>query len=1110
MTAAAILDRLDETRNRWWLFSLLCGVVLALTVSLAAALFAVLADAWLQLSRGWLIAMSAACIAVPVLALASLIRRVLRRERSLAAAARRVELSLPELGSDLINLVQLSQSANGAPESFRQAAVAEAAARLAPARFAEAAGRETRWRRFVLGLQTPRDLAEQAAVLVVLVSLAGLLAAVMPQWSSSTSRLLRPWQFVPQVGKVKIVDVQPGNVEVPLGAKLDISARIVNPRHAEHSATIFVSSGGKAETARPMLADEGHERFSFSLPEVAAATRYRLEIGDSQTEIYTVGVQEKPKVERTEVTYVYPPYLKRPDRTLRPVHGDLEAPQYTLAKMRIYASSRLSRGEVHVGDKSFMGTVAPDSRTLLVDLLLTASGDYTVRLFSLSGYFDPQPPPSSMRVEPDAAPTIQIARPVRESQAARGSRVPVLIRAADDHGLGEVRLEIKVAGLDGSEGEMAIPDRWTFQTRRTACLKYDLDLDSKRFRIGETVLLRAVASDRRRFNSFGLHVSAQESAGPWHRIRLVEPEARAGEALAQADNLRAKLWAILRTQIRARTLSPQVAATAEPGPAARLAHDLRKLQIDVQQQTAGLAEGMQAQADDDLRKTRRVLNRLAQGEMLDAVRQAETLARVAKPGESGKPVAKLAATQDQIIAALRRLLDMARAATVEALAQLKDREGGDLPNDVQDKLRALQKKLEEFLKQQKKVIEASEDLAKMPVEDFTEKEEQLLKELAAAEDDWSRFMAEAHTDLSKLPEQDLANPSLLEELVEVQTELKMAEDALTKKTADIAVPLEQLGAEMAEEMTTNIEKWLPDTPDREKWSQEEPLSDDMKEAPMAELPGELEDIVGDLMEEEEDLFDEMEDVSSSWADSIDKGAGWDAMDGPISNMSARGVTGNRLPNSSEISGRSGEGRQGKASGEFVGDTAVGKGGRKTPSRLTPDPFVKGQIKDYSKDPVGGATGGGKESGQGGEGLEGPVPNRPQREMQRLAGKQAALRNKAESIDLKFQVMKYHHNDLKEMIQQMAAVERDLRGGRYRSALRRRDVLLKGLEDVQSAVEGEIEVREDQTANVPGEIQKEILNSSEEPSPRGWEELNRKYFEQLATGGKPAAAAEKEP
>lgn len=145
------------------------------------------------------------------------------------------------------------------------------------------------------------------------------------------------------------------------------------------------------------------------------------------------------------------------------------------------------------------------------------------------------------------------------------------------------------------------------------------------------------------------------------------------------------------------------------------------------------------------------------------------------------------------------------------------------------------------------------------------------------------------------------------------------------------------------------------------------------------------------------------------------------------------MTGNRLPNESEIGGRSGEGRQGRSSGEFVSDTAVGKGGRKTPSRLSADPFTKGQVKDLSKDPVGGATGGGKESGAGGEGLEGPVGNRPQRELERLASKQAELRNRAEAVDVKFKVLNYHPTDLKKLMETMTAVERDLKSGNYQSA-----------------------------------------------------------------------------
>jgi delta 1-pyrroline-5-carboxylate dehydrogenase len=162
--------------------------------------------------------------------------------------------------------------------------------------------------------------------------------------------------------------------------------------------------------------------------------------------------------------------------------------------------------------------------------------------------------------------------------------------------------------------------------------------------------------------------------------------------------------------------------------------------------------------------------------------------------------------------------------------------------------------------------------------------------------------------------------------------------------------------------------------------------------------------------------------------------------------------------------------------------------------------VKGQIKDHSKDSVGGATGGGKESGQGGEGLEGPAPKAPgRRDLQRLAGKQAALRNKAEAVDLQFQVANFQHTDLDKMIKIMAQVELDLRSGRYQNALRQRSVLVGGLGNVKQYLQGEFEDRKDSTANLPAEIQKEILGGMQDPSPRGWEELNRQYFERLSNG-----------
>jgi hypothetical protein len=1129
--ADAVIQRLDAARQKWWFFTLLTTTVMAACLSLAALLVFLLSDALLRFTPVTLWVTSLSWLTLTIALIVATGRRLLRSQRSLEATARRVESEHPELGSDLINLVQLSAEVENGNRAFCAAAVDQAAAQAAHLRFERAAAKESRWHRFICCMQTPHDLAEWLVALVLLAAVAVVCHGLIPTWGSAVARMMTPWKFVPSVGTVGEIQVTPGDTKVLMGSDLKIAATIVAPPDGfTPGATLLVTPDGAEETAAAMTTgqryrgkfrDQAAEEqelipYHFTVPSVVTPLKYRLEIGDSQTKIYRVGVRQKPTVAEVEIIFTYPAYLGRAPETFVQKDADLEAPQYTMAELRFHPSAPVAKGHIQLGPQQFLGRVEQDGMRLVIeDLPLLDDGTFTVHLLNDAGHSDPSPRLNRIHVLPDKPPTVQLLKPPRESTSAPGAEVPVIIRAGDDHGVGCLWLEMKTQqsaapsdlpeAAEARPSREALPDRvqeWTALQNATAVLRqHRLQLDPARIKPGQTVLVRAVARDQRVFSELGRHLGPQETASPWHAIRIAAAEDRSAAALEQLDRLHQAVWKILEKQIRARVDAALIVRKQPLTERAATATDVRTRQIEIQKASLDLAESI-GQTDRPHRLAiKRALGSLALGEMLQAVRQCDGLVKLKTTEQFDQPVAGLLAVQDRIIETLRKLLDVARQAQSELLSEMPNRPGGDLPNDAQRKLQDLRNKLDEALRQQKKLVEAAEDLAKAPVEDFTQQKEQLLEALAAAEDDWSRFITELSTDLSKLPEQDFANPTTLQELVEIQTEIKMAEDALLKRTADIAVPLEQLGAEMAEEITANLEKWLPDTPDRERWSQEETLTDLGKEAPMAELPGQLEDLVGELMEEEEDLFDEMEDASSSAADSLDKGAGWDAMDGPISNMSAKGVTGNRLPNTSEIGGRSAEGRSGKSSGELVGEEAVGKGGRKTPSRLTPDPYVDGQIKDHSKDPTGGATGGGKESGQGGEGLEGPVPRSPgPRELQRLAGRQATLRNKAESIDLQFQVLNYHHTDLKKLIELMAQVERDLKAGRYQNALRRRSVLVEGLHGVKQYLEGEFQLRQDTTVNLPTDVQKEILGSMQDPSPAGWEELNRQYYERLATGG----------
>jgi len=1104
--ADKVVRRLDAVRQTWWLCTLLATTVLAACVSFGLLLLFVFTDAWARFSQGPLAVLSGLWLLVTAGLIVLVFRRLARSQRSLEATARRVEFELPELGSDLINVVQLSSDTANGDQAFCEAAVGDAVGRIGRLRFEEAAKRETRWRRFWHCMQTPRDLGESLLLLGVLVALALLCQLLIPNWGSAASRLLKPWTFIPSVGRVQIVKVLPGDTQVLRDASLEISAQIKNPEGIAYEGALRVTEEGGQEKKTALAADEQRLHYSATLPTVARPLTYRLEIGDSQTAVYTVQVRDKPTIDEVEVTLQYPQYLGRAPEHRVQKDADLEAPQYTVAELRIRPSTPIASGHVvcqrepapgKIDRQEIPGEVDASGQSLLVRMPLLDDCTFTVHMFNSAKHTDPNPRVNRVRVIPDKPPTVEMLKPGRQEKAAPGAAVPVMIRATDDYGVGRVRLEMKVQDSPG----LTVKEWVKFEAGTAVAVSHSLDLPADRVKPGQSVLVRAVACDNRKFTNMGQNLQPQEAATGWHTITIESPQAKADAALKDIESLRAEIWKIFKKQVDARLVAATILKKDGLPDRSAAAGQVRAQQVEIQKATAGLAASVRDDDKEDRKVVKRILSQLAAGEMLQAVSQSDELVKVKDVQGFAQPVPALVATQDRIIGVLEKLLDAVRHAQGEVLDEMKKRPGGDLPDDVKKKLEEARRKLDEFLKQQKKIIEASEDLAKKPVEDFGQEEEQLLKTLAAAQDDWSKFMKELASDLSKLPEQDFANASLAKEAVEIQTELKMAEDALLKKSADIAVPLEQLGYERAEELATNMEKWLPDTPDREKWSQEEALTDADKEAPMAELPGELEDLIGDLMEEEEDLFDEMEDVSSSAMDSLDKGAGWDAADGPISNNSAKGVTGNRLPNTSEIGGRAGEGRQGKSSGEFVSDEAVGKGGRKTPSRLTPDPIVKGQIKDHSKDPTGGATGGGKESGKGGEGLEGPTPGSPgKRDFQRLADKQATLRNKAEGIDLKFQVTNFHRTDLKKMIEMMRRIEEDLKAGNYQSASRQRRVLAEGLGNVKQYLEGEFQVRKDTSTNLPADIQKQILGGMQEPSPAGWEELNRQYFERLSAGG----------
>ncbi|MGB9677899.1 MAG: hypothetical protein ACPLZ9_04700, partial [Candidatus Ratteibacteria bacterium] len=400
-------------------------------------------------------------------------------------------------------------------------------------------------------------------------------------------------------------------------------------------------------------------------------------------------------------------------------------------------------------------------------------------------------------------------------------------------------------------------------------------------------------------------------------------------------------------------------------------------------------------------------------------------------------------------------------------------------------LEKLTEKLNEFIEKENEVIKGAKRLEN--IKRITEEKD--LNNLIEIQSNCLKTFQKMVNDLNKINKQIEGKFTLSDELVEMISHIQKSIENLKKEAIHMAISESQIGLELAKEITSNLERWLAGTPDNIKWDLQEPSKD--YKVPQPDLPDELEDIIGELIEKEEEMKEEIEDLTSSWMDSIDKGAGWNVSDGPISNMSAKGITGNLMPNQQEIGGRSGEGRSGRSYGEMVEKTATGKGGRQTPTRLIPDNLEPGEIQDRSKENPFGPTGGGKISGWGPSGLtgfEGDITFR----YNTMVEKQKEIIDKAEKLLLELKSVNIYNPQIEKAISQMKNFQMQLKAGKYNELLKIKSETISLLKQFnQSFIRKELIKKEKIEKGKTGQFVSH--NIYQDKIPEGYEKIVFKYF-----------------
>jgi hypothetical protein len=952
----------------------------------------------------------------------------------------------------------------------------------------------------------------------------GFIAWFPRQFSSAGARFLLPLGDVPPPGSLALKMSPASDVVVTEGDNLAVALEVESPTPAALAKPPLIVWQDRADFIQPVptagenaamqaegyvqepngespkseggnlkAADAGREaggRFGHAFANIQTPFAFRVFAGDSFTRSIHVNVRSLPRL-RDALFRVRPPaYTGQKAQSLPGPPGPVAALPGSELEVSFIVEPPI-KGATWIFDGKSLAMRSAGGRWSLETTLARAGGYEIQAAFAAEGK-----PLTLARGEAqlltDNPPEVDFITEDRNRLAQYGETLKLIVQAHDDFGVADLAIVARPVEKDEAG---TVLKRWTYlgppgnpgPLRET----HALVIDPRLFEAGVSYYLEALAHDFRpggapsRSRPILLRVKSEQDMA----LRDDDPLAGAFDALKQAvaaqekaNHLAANLETYLDDVVKKRQVGEQALALSVPQrEAERHGKDARD---SFRQRPEGkpYVQPLSAILDQAMP---RVFSGLRN---LESARRAELTAQVRT----------IENQQDAILADLLNLLGKLADARSDKPKPASEGKDTLQPPALAREARAQEtlQELKDFLTAQERVLEKSRTLADKNPEDLTQGQQEILGELSREEEKWAKFLEEKLTDFSKLPNQDFADASMAQEFNQVFQEVRQAADALQQKNMELAVPHEQSGLENAQELVNNLERWLPDSPDKIKWNMEEPLTP--ADIAMAELPRELEDIVGELLDKEEEMTPEVEDVTSSWMDSIDKGAGWGAGDGPISSMSAKGVTGNQLPNQNEVGGRSGEGRTGRSHGQMVSDTAEGKGGRETPTRLTPEPFEQGSVKDAAKNDQGGATGGGKLSGFTGEGLRGPAPPPANQKLPRLADQQARIRQQAEALALKLRRYRVPSGGLETSIAAMNQLEASARKNDGLTVRRAFNRAVDALGEAKQTVHEQAVVKREQN-KLPTWMREEIRVGVQEGIPKGYEEMVGEYFRALAEG-----------
>lgn len=235
--------------------------------------------------------------------------------------------------------------------------------------------------------------------------------------------------------------VEPGNVEVVRGATVPLTVRTEGRPVAK--ILLRLRQQGQVDFESREL--QSYERvFHDSVLNIKSTTEYFAEVGDIKSEKFKITVVDRPLIRSFRVQLQYPPYTRLVPKMLDENVGDVSSYKGTLITLEISSSKELSSASLVFSDKSVVPMMV-GGKNATVRFPLHAEKSYHVLLEDNENLTSADPIEYQLKLIPDAFPTVSVLVPGRNVDATEQMQLDILTRITDDFGFSKLRLAHRLA-----------------------------------------------------------------------------------------------------------------------------------------------------------------------------------------------------------------------------------------------------------------------------------------------------------------------------------------------------------------------------------------------------------------------------------------------------------------------------------------------------------------------------------------------------------------------------------------------------------------------------------------------------------------------------------------